>query len=101
MILGEDHRIWLIDHGLCFNVDEKLRTVIWDFAGELIPDDLCAAIKDFRQKLIKPSLLLDDLGAHLSPAEITALIQRTDALLPCTHFPYPPQDRRAYPFPPV
>ena len=101
MIIGEDHRIWLIDHGLCFNVDEKLRTVIWDFAGELIPDDLCAAIKDFRQKLIKPSLLLDDLGAHLSPAEITALIQRTDALLPCTHFPYPPQDRRAYPFPPV
>ena len=101
MIFGEDHRLWLIDHGLCFNVEEKLRTVIWDFAGEPVPDDLCAAIKAFRQKLVAPSALLDEIKEHLSPVEITALIQRAEALLPCTHFPYPPQDRRAYPFPPV
>jgi uncharacterized repeat protein (TIGR03843 family) len=40
VILGKDNHIWLIDHGLSFNVDEKLRTVIWDFAGESLK--ICA-----------------------------------------------------------
>jgi len=101
MIFGEDDQLWLIDHGLCFNVEEKLRTVIWDFAGEPIPEDLCATLDKFRHKLTSPSPLLDELEEHLSSEEIAALITRTDALLPCKHFPYPPQDRRAYPFPPV
>ena len=39
-ILGVDERIWGIDHGLTFNAHPKLRTVIWDFAGEPIPDEL-------------------------------------------------------------
>lgn len=101
MIFGEDDQLWLIDHGLCFNVEEKLRTVIWDFAGEPIPEDLCATLNNFRHKLTSPSPLLDELEEHLSSEEIAALITRTEALLPCKHFPYPPQDRRAYPFPPV
>jgi hypothetical protein len=101
MIFGEDGHLWLIDHGLCFNVEEKLRTVIWDFAGEPISEDLCAALKVFRSKLNAPSELLDKLEDHLSSDEIVALTARTDDLIPCDHFPYPPQDRRAYPFPPV
>jgi hypothetical protein len=101
LIFGEDGRLWLIDHGLCFNVEEKLRTVIWDFAGEPIPDELCADLQDFRQKLVPPSPLLDQLTEHLSSDEILALINRVDTLLPCKQFPFPPQDRRAYPFPPV
>ena len=39
-LLGLDGRIYAIDHGLCFAVDPKLRTVIWEFGGESIPDDL-------------------------------------------------------------
>jgi uncharacterized repeat protein (TIGR03843 family) len=101
MIFDENGHLWLIDHGLCFNVDEKLRTVIWDFAGEPIPEDLCAALKAFRQKLVPPSALLETLREHLAPDELEALIARTENLLPCKHFPYPPQNRRAYPFPPV
>ena len=80
MIFGEDHRLWLIDHGLCFNIEEKLRTVIWDFAGEPIPDDLCAAIKAFRESLIAPSVLLDELKEHLSKAEPHALRRALEAL---------------------
>jgi hypothetical protein len=101
MIFDEEGHLWLIDHGLCFNAEEKLRTVIWDFAGEPIPEDICTAIQEFRQKLDPPSALLGALQEHLAPDEVAALIARTDDLLPCTHFPYPPQDRRAYPFPPV
>jgi len=101
MIFGEDGHLWLIDHGLCFNVEEKLRTVIWDFAGEPVPEDLCTALQEFRPELEPPSELLKTLKEHLAPEEIEALIARTENLLPCKQFPYPPQDRRAYPFPPV
>ena len=42
VLLAED-RLWAIDNGLCFNEDDKLRTVIWDFGGEpLSPDDAAA-----------------------------------------------------------
>ncbi len=101
MIFGEDGHLWLIDHGLCFNVEEKLRTVIWEFAGEPIPEDLCADLQKFRQKLEPPLELFEALKAHLAGDEIRALIARTERLLPCKQFPYPPQNRRAYPFPPV
>jgi len=101
IIFGEENHMWLIDHGLCFNVDEKLRTVIWNFAGEPIPDDLCVSIQRFLIKLEAPSELLAKLGTYLSPEEITALINRTKALISCKEFPFPPKDRRAYPFPPI
>jgi hypothetical protein len=38
ILRGEDDHLWLIDHGLCFHAEEKLRTVVWDFSGEAIPD---------------------------------------------------------------
>ena len=37
--------IWAIDHGLCFHTDPKLRTVIWDFAGEKLDQDLLAPLE--------------------------------------------------------
>jgi uncharacterized repeat protein (TIGR03843 family) len=40
VLLGEDGRIWAIDNGLSFHAEFKLRTVIWDFAGEPIPNDI-------------------------------------------------------------
>ena len=36
-LLGEDGRIWLIDHGVCFSAEPKLRTVIWEYMDEPIP----------------------------------------------------------------
>ncbi len=38
------HKLWAIDHGICFHEYDKLRTVIWDFAGERMPDDLLSCI---------------------------------------------------------
>jgi uncharacterized repeat protein (TIGR03843 family) len=43
-LLTEDQHVWGIDHGVCFHDEPKLRTVIWDFAGEPIPDDLMDAV---------------------------------------------------------
>ncbi|MGH9018929.1 MAG: SCO1664 family protein, partial [Acidimicrobiales bacterium] len=39
-ILGPDGTIWGIDNGLCFHREPKLRTVIWEFAG----DDIAPAL---------------------------------------------------------
>src|SRR5512147_1070354 len=52
ILIDPDRHIWLIDHGICFHVEDKLRTVVWDFAGESLPDELCAAVSRFRRALI-------------------------------------------------
>jgi hypothetical protein len=101
IVFGEDGHLWSIDHGLCFNVQEKLRTVIWDFAGEPVPEDLRKDIADFRNKLDPPSTLVDQLKQHLDPREIAVLSDRADRLIRMNRFPYPPNNRRAYPYPPV
>jgi uncharacterized repeat protein (TIGR03843 family) len=97
LVQKRTRKLYLIDHGLCFHVEDKLRTVIWNFAGEPIPVDLLAALASFRAKGDLPAVL----APYLSPEEVAALVQRAEALLAVGHFPFPPEDRRAFPFPPV
>ena len=91
------HKLWAIDHGICFHEYDKLRTVIWDFAGEPIPDDLLACAS----RLLSDQSLLASLEAYLSPREIRALKSRARALIASRLFPHPPQGRRSYPYPPL
>lgn len=84
-------KVWAVDHGVCFHVEDKLRSVIWDFAGEPIPAPLMQALATFRVDL-------DDL---LEPDEIAAVSARARALVDAGVFPQPPTDRRAYPWPPI
>jgi uncharacterized repeat protein (TIGR03843 family) len=101
VLLDPDKHLWLIDHGLCFHEDDKLRTVIWDFTGEPIPAELLADLRKFQQMLTDSSEDHAGLEQHLSPVEIAALAGRAEDLLASAHFPDPPEDRRAYPWPPV
>jgi uncharacterized repeat protein (TIGR03843 family) len=100
-ILLQKHtrHIYLIDHGLCFHVEDKLRTVLWDFAGEAIPHELLSAMETFRSVL--PHGLSAALGEYLLPQELAALETRLEALLLAGRFPLPPEDRRAWPYPPL
>ena len=91
---ADTHKLWTIDHGVCFHEDDKLRTVIWDFAGQPIPDDLLAPLDS-------PEAWLRPLEPYLDPGEIAALRSRADRLLVARIFPRPPADRRAFPYPPV
>jgi uncharacterized repeat protein (TIGR03843 family) len=98
---GQDH-FWLIDHGICFHTEDKLRTVIWDFAGESIP----SAILDDLNRLL--GLLPDDsnkivlaLRKMLRPAEIAAIARRAHRMLDSGRFPQPGKHVRAFPWPPV
>jgi len=100
LLIEEDSdSLWLIDHGLCFHEDDKLRTVIWDFAGEAIPPGLLTLIESLRSGL--PADLLAALQSYLSPGELVALESRARKLLNAPVFPSPPEDRRAYPYPPL
>jgi len=110
VLIDPDGHIWLIDHGICFHTEDKLRTVIWDFAGEPIPADLRTGLARFRQQLDPvagdsepdhPSELVGTLKPYLTQSEIQALAQRLDHLLATGCFPNPDQSRRQHPWPPV
>lgn len=90
----ETSRVWLVDHGVSFHAEEKLRTFIWEFAGESLPAEVIAALA--RAPEVAP--LLDGL---LEAEEIAAFVARADALRALGHFPDPPEDRRPYPWPPI
>lgn len=92
--------MWAIDHGLCFHTDPKLRTVLWDFAGQPIPEDILTPIQKFRNDL-KPSSQLTQLLLQLiDKTEIDALKRRADRLLTTGCYPMAGSGRH-YPWPPL
>jgi hypothetical protein len=97
----EPDRLWGIDHGICFHTDQKLRTVIWEFAGTPIPpamqDDLLGLRKHLENAESWPSRALAEL---LAQNEIRALSRRLNRLLERPAFPEPGPGRH-YPWPPV
>jgi uncharacterized repeat protein (TIGR03843 family) len=105
ILVDPDGHLWLIDHGICFHVEDKLRTVLWDFAGEPIPAELCRDLSQLLQALApaeaQPSEFTAALSPYLSRAEIRALGRRAEQLLLGGCFPNPDPSRRPYPWPPV
>ena len=97
-----DGQLWLIDQGLCFHTDDKLRTVIWDFGGEMIPPALIADLLRL-DELLSPSggELRVALELHIRPGEVSSLAARARRLVEMGCFPQPPSSRRSYPWPPV
>lgn len=86
-----DHRghIWCIDHGLTFNAQHKLRTVIWDYAGQPIPPDLLDDLRELKAQLGDSSEVRSVLERLLSPREMNRLQKRLDLLLETGCFPEP------------
>lgn len=102
VLRDEAGQLWAIDHGICFHVEPKLRTVIWELAGEPLAPDLIRDLRDLLAALRDPrSALRADLAPLLSVDEIRALGQRTAELLAAGAYPDPDPDRRMIPWPPV
>jgi uncharacterized repeat protein (TIGR03843 family) len=93
-LIDADDRVWAIDNGLCFSVDFKLRTVIWEFGGEPLADDLRERV---RTVAVDPPRGLDDL---LTSDEIEAMIDRARLLAEGGMFPIDSTGQR-YPWPMV
>jgi uncharacterized repeat protein (TIGR03843 family) len=100
-LLDSDEHLWAIDHGIAFHSMPKLRTVVWDFAGQRVPEPLvadlqrfCAALEDTQSRL------RFDLDKLLAESEIAALMARTRRLLSRREYPRPGPGPN-YPWPPV
>ena len=91
-LIDAEDRIWAIDHGVCFSPDFKLRTVIWEFGGEELPDNLRAVI----EPLIETVPL--DVSALLNSEQVVALQERAQWICEGGAFPIDRSGTR-YPWP--
>ena len=123
VLKAPDGHLWLIDHGVCFHIEDKLRTVIWDFVGETIPPELLVDLQrliamleplfskkssshtDHSQPDIEQPILEsnfgDALSKLLSKAEIRALARRAESIIFEGVFPAPDPNRRPFPWPQI
>lgn len=93
-----DARLWAIDHGLTFHEEDKLRTVLWGFAGRTIPPPLIGRLTTLANALA--NRLGEDFAADLSKSELASLRRRVADLVDTGRHPEPPDDRPAIPWPP-
>ena len=92
VLIDSDDHIWGIDHGLCFAADFKLRTVVWEFGGDTIDDDLVRVA----QRLSEAVPL--EVAALLSDDEVEALRERAAWVAEHQALPVDHTGRR-YPWP--
>lgn len=90
-LLAHD-RVWAIDNGLCFSTPYKLRTVIWEFAGEEIADEVLDRVAPLVERIPV------DIAALLDDDEIEAMQQRATALVTERRLPDDESGHR-YPWP--
>ena len=101
VLVDGTERLWSIDHGICFHSDYKLRSVIWEFAGEPIPERCRHDLERFEERLEdEEDELAEQVGSLLNEREMEALRQRLTKLLAQERFPQPGPGRH-YPWPPV
>ena len=86
-------RLWAVDHGVTFHLEDKLRTVIWAYAGLPLDRTTISDLETLGAALAEPGGLSARLEELLAPAEVAATLARTEALLVEGRFPGPPADR--------
>jgi uncharacterized repeat protein (TIGR03843 family) len=91
--------IYGVDHGVSFHVDDKLRTVLWQWAGQRLPGNITDALCELRQKL--DGALGARLHELLTRAEVRRTARRIDHLLASGEHPMPSGDWPPVPYPPM
>ncbi|HET8617090.1 MAG TPA: SCO1664 family protein [Actinomycetales bacterium] len=102
VLLTESGRVHGVDHGVCFNVDDKLRTVLWGWSGQPLPvwsvDVLGCLAEGLRST--GTSSLGSRLRRHLSRPEVECTAERAERLLTAGRLPRPPLHGPRIPWPP-
>ncbi len=99
LLVRDSGAVWVIDHGVCFAEEPKLRTVIWDHAGEPVPAEVTGGAARVAGEL-RSGPLRTSMLSLLTPAEVDATARRAEAVARSRRFPEP-AGRRYYPWPPV
>ncbi|MER8016487.1 SCO1664 family protein [Streptomyces griseoluteus] len=90
-----------IDHGVSFNAENKLRTLLWGWAGEPLTEEALEVLASLRDTLAEGAALAAKLAPLLTPAEIDATRARVAGLLATGRHPEPTGEWPAIPWPPV
>ncbi|MEU5975372.1 SCO1664 family protein [Streptomyces sp. NPDC047315] len=101
LLPSPDGALYAIDHGVTFNADAKLRTLLWGWAGEPLPADALAALEELAKALAPERRLATRLGELLTPAEVDAIRARVDRLRDSGRHPAPSGQWPAIPWPPM
>jgi Phosphatidylinositol 3- and 4-kinase len=100
-LVDDNNHVWGIDHGIGFHSAPKLRTVIWDFAGQPIPEAILKDLENlFCQIEDKTSTLALCMAELLDHTEVNAFMARLRKLLQRREYPRPGPGPN-YPWPPV
>ena len=91
-------RVYGVDHGVCFSVQDKLRTLLWQFRGDRLDEESVDVLGRLRADL--DASLGETLGELLAPAEVRKTVRRVEALQRTGRHPQPSQDWPAIPWPP-
>ncbi|RZU11778.1 SCO1664 family protein [Streptomyces sp. BK239] len=101
LLTTDTGHLYGIDHGVTFNAENKLRTLLWGWAGEPLTPDAVEALERLRTALEPAGELTGVLAGLITPAETDATRARVDALLASGRHPEPGGDWPAIPWPPV
>jgi len=94
-ILVDSHgSVFGCDHGVTFHSDPKLRTVLWQWAGDEFTTEEISVLK---KSIEIAESILSDL---ITKEEIQALLQRSSEMIESGRFPYPSEEWPAIPWPP-
>ena len=96
LAMADGHRFG-VDHGVCFHADDKLRTVLWGWAGQALDEEELAGVERVRRGL--EGELGSALGGLLTRRELRAVGSRCDRLLATCVFPLPAGGWPAIPWP--
>ncbi|MFF2995493.1 SCO1664 family protein [Streptomyces sp. NPDC057950] len=94
-------RLYGIDHGVTFNADNKLRTLLWGWAGEPLTAEALDVLASLRDGLASGAPLATRLAELITTAEIDATRDRVEAMLASGKHPEPSGEWPAIPWPPV
>ncbi|MDT4938097.1 MAG: hypothetical protein QOG80_1768 [Pseudonocardiales bacterium] len=91
--------VYGVDHGVTFHAEDKLRTVLWQWAGLPLPAEAIDALGALCAQLAGP--LGDRLGDLLTGREVRRTTRRVEQLLARGCHPEPSDDWPAVPWPPI
>lgn len=94
----EEREVWGVDHGVTFSVEDKLRTLLWQWAGQPLSEQALAVLERLREQLAGD--LGEQLHEHLTIVEVRQTTIRVERLLRTGRHPLPSDDWPSVPYPP-
>ena len=92
-----DGKLLGCDHGVTFHHEDKLRTVLWQWAGMALSDQEIIELRKLAEEILKEQVVLREL---ITETELHALLARIEKLISTGCFPQPSDEWPAVPWPP-